>query len=108
MKEMSPYHNLVQQRRPNKLAYALLITVLLSTFIVNLFIFLEIYYFLNFLKNDKLIHNLSRINLESMFEIFNEVKVNDIKSILGKITESDVEQFFFGIEQCIVQQCYHK
>ena len=103
---------IISRRKPNKWAYALLITITLFTFltfIVNLFTFLEFYYFIDFLKNSQeiknLTHTLSHINLTNLINVFDEVKVNDIRSILGKITYNDVETFFLEIDSCIVNSC---
>lgn len=102
----------IPRRKPNKWAYALLVLITLFTFfnfMVNLLNFLEFYYFLDYLKNDhqikNLTHALSHINLDSVIGVFKEVKVNDIKSILGGITYSDVENFFLSLDSCIVDKC---
>lgn len=114
---MNTQYDLIPRRKTNKIAYALLVTIsifIFLSFIINLLVFMEFYYFLDFLKNSHQIKNLtsalSHINFDSVIEIFKEVKTNDIKNILGKITESDVENFFLSLDNCIVDKCdviYH-
>lgn len=92
---MSPSYDI--RRKPNVCAYALLTMIALFTFLNLVVTCLEFYY----------LHDMiSHINLDSIMEVFKDVKVNDIKSILGKITEKDVEEFFEEIATCITNECY--
>lgn len=94
----------------SRLAYTLLISIVFFTMIsavMNTLIFIEFYEAINFIKNDKQLKNLtkslSHINLEAIVEVFKEVKVSDLRSILGKITETEVEDFFLEVDQCIMK-----
>lgn len=112
---MSPNYEQLSIRRanPNLYAYTLMSTMLfcmiIST-IVNMLIFLYFKGLIDYLQNDPQLKNLtkqlSQVDLSLVINALKQIPFKEIKGILSHINEQEVLQFFEGVDNCIVKECY--
>lgn len=78
--------------------YSLLILTTINL-IVNIIILSVFIKSILFLENklDVLYNIINQINY-----IFNKININDIKYLVDKFNKNDIEDFFFGIDSCII------
>jgi hypothetical protein len=107
---MSPYRDLDRPWKGDssfiKIVLVINVSLIFALTIINLLILVEFNAVILYLQNSELLKGLAKINFDGIREIFEEIKISDIRELIGKVNEQTVIEFFQGIDTCIIRECH--